>query len=188
MASAYEKRPGQYWARWKDRDGVWRQTPLNQAPPPRRQARGPTPRGSDEGPDRGVPRREGQGGPLGPDSESHQGIPLPGLQRRDPARALVRKEPGSRDQAAARPEAPGGLPPLRGGRAGDLPGPAAALPSLRDDALHRSPEGRAPCTPQCGHRLVAHGDLGQALGPSRHDQGRPREAHPHSHRSRAGPA
>src|SRR5512136_413311 len=27
MASAYEKRPGKYWARWKDRDGLWRHSP-----------------------------------------------------------------------------------------------------------------------------------------------------------------
>ena len=27
MASAYEKRPGRFWARWKDRDEIWRSTP-----------------------------------------------------------------------------------------------------------------------------------------------------------------
>jgi integrase len=27
MASAYEKRPGQFYARWKDRHGVWQDTP-----------------------------------------------------------------------------------------------------------------------------------------------------------------
>ncbi len=27
MASAYEKRPGRFWARWKDRDDIWRSTP-----------------------------------------------------------------------------------------------------------------------------------------------------------------
>jgi integrase len=27
MASAYEKYPGKFWARWKDRDGVWRHSP-----------------------------------------------------------------------------------------------------------------------------------------------------------------
>ncbi len=26
MASAYEKRPGKFYARWKDRHGVWRHT------------------------------------------------------------------------------------------------------------------------------------------------------------------